>query len=66
MTVNYFQQANQQLKAGELKQAIASYQKAIEKNPNFAWYYQNLADALLQDGQIEQAITHHITLNTIN
>jgi tetratricopeptide (TPR) repeat protein len=59
MTVNYFQQANQQLKAGELKQAIASYQKAIEKNPNFAWYYQNLADALVQDRQIERAIANY-------
>jgi tetratricopeptide (TPR) repeat protein len=59
MTVNYFQQANQQLKAGELKQAIASYQKAIEKNPHFAWYYQNLADALAQDGQIERAIANY-------
>lgn len=59
MTVNYFQQANQQLKAGELKQAIASYQKAIQKNPNFAWYYQNLADALAQDGQMQGAIDNY-------
>ena len=40
----YFQQANQALEAGQLKEAIGLYQRAIELNPNFFWYHQNLGD----------------------
>ena len=45
MIVSVFARGNQFLREGRLEEAIASYQKAIELNPQFAWSYQNLGDA---------------------
>ena len=45
MTANAFTTGNQLLRDGKLEEAIASYEKAIELNPQFAWSYQNLGDA---------------------
>ena len=45
MTVSVFARGNQFLRQGKLEEAIASYEKAIELNPQFAWSYQNLGDA---------------------
>lgn len=56
MTATSFAQANKLLREGKLEEAIASYQKAIEQNPRFAWSYQNLGEALEQAGRIEEAI----------
>ena len=39
MTVSVFARGNQFLREGRLEEAIASYQKAIELNPQFAWFY---------------------------
>ncbi|MGB3507809.1 MAG: tetratricopeptide repeat protein [Microcoleaceae cyanobacterium] len=57
-------QANQLKRAGKLDEALAKpsgsyialYQKAIEINPNFAWAYNNLGDALIKLGNIDNAV----------
>ena len=56
MTVSVFARGNQFLQQGKLEEAIASYQKAIELNPQFASSYQNLGDALEKVGRIDEAI----------
>ena len=56
MTVSVFARGNQFLREGRLEEAIASYQKAIELNPQFAWSYQNLGDALEKVGRRDEAI----------
>ena len=50
MTVSVFARGNQFLRQGKLEEAIASFQLAIELNPQFAWSYQNLGDALEKVG----------------
>jgi len=52
-----FATGNQLLREGKLEEAIASYQKAIESNPQFASSYQNLGEALEKAGRIDEAIT---------
>jgi tetratricopeptide (TPR) repeat protein len=42
---------------GQLDEAIAQYQKAIEINPKFAQAHGNLGLAFFQKGQLEDAIT---------
>ena len=39
MTVSVFARGNQLLRQGKLEEAIASDEKAIELNPQFAWFY---------------------------
>ena len=39
MSANPFTTGNQLLREGKLEEAIASYEKAIELNPQFAWFY---------------------------
>ncbi len=53
---NYFCQANQLMQAGKIEEAILSYQKAIEVNPNFAWYHHNLGDARVKMEHLDEAI----------
>ena len=56
MTANAFTTGNQLLREGKLEEAIASYEKAIGLNPQFAWSYQNLGDALEKVGRKDEAI----------
>lgn len=56
MTATAFARGNQLLREGKLEEAIASYQEAIEKNPHFAYSYQNLGETLEKLGRIEEAI----------
>ncbi|MDE5085054.1 MAG: tetratricopeptide repeat protein, partial [Trichodesmium sp. St18_bin1] len=56
MTVSIFARGNQLLRQGKLEEAIASYEKAIELNPQFASSYQNLGDALEKVGRKDEAI----------
>ena len=51
MTVSVFARGNQFLRQGKFEEAIASYEKAIELNPQFAWSYQSLGEALEQVGR---------------
>ncbi|WP_143438552.1 tetratricopeptide repeat protein, partial [Hydrocoleum sp. CS-953] len=41
---SFFQMARKLQRKGKLEEAIALYQEAIKKNPNFSWYYHNLGD----------------------
>ncbi|MGD1809760.1 tetratricopeptide repeat protein [Dapis sp. BLCC M126] len=66
MTATAFATGNKLLREGKLEEAIASYQKAIEQNPQFAWYYQNLGDALEKAGRREEAIAAFRQLVAIN
>ena len=52
----YFNKGNELKKQGKLNQAIASYRKAIELNPNQCWFYQKLGEALAGKGQHKQAV----------
>ena len=49
-------QANQLKRAGRLDEAIALYHQVIEINPNLAWAYSNLGDALVQQNYLDDAI----------
>ena len=53
---NTFQRATQLQREGRLEEAIALYREAIEKNPNFAWYYHDLGEALIALGDPKEAI----------
>lgn len=55
----YFREGNKFLREQELKQAINSYQSAIEQNPNFYLYYQNLGEALEQSGRFEESVANY-------
>ncbi|MBE9187212.1 tetratricopeptide repeat protein [Microcoleus sp. LEGE 07076] len=52
-------QANHLKRAGNLDEAIALYHQAIAINPDFAWTYYELADALVKSNQIQEAIVHY-------
>ena len=49
-------QANQLKRAGRLDEAIALYYQAIEINPNFAWTYYELGDALAKLGDLDNSV----------
>jgi len=57
-TTSYFQKANKLKQEGKLEDAIASYNSAIEENPDFYWSYQNLAEVLAGLGKWDEAVTH--------
>lgn len=59
MTTNYFQQGNQLLRENKLDEAIAFYLKAIEQNPNFYGYYQNLGELLVKQGKLDEALVNY-------
>ena len=54
--IHQFEKRCTLLRQGKLEEAIASYQNAIELNPQFAWSYQNLGDALEKVGRKDEAI----------
>ena len=54
-TKTFFSQGNNFLRNNQIPQAIECYQKAIDNNPKFSLYYENLAIALYMSGDIEQA-----------
>ncbi len=61
-----FATGNKFLREGKLEEAIASYEKAIEANPQFASSYQNLGEALEKVGRIEEAIAAFRQVVAIN
>jgi tetratricopeptide (TPR) repeat protein len=46
------------LQKGQVDEAIAHYQKALEIKPDYAEAHSNLGTALLQNGQVDEAIAH--------
>ena len=47
------------LEKGQLDEAIAHYQKALQLKPDYANAYYNLGNALLRKGQLDEAITQY-------
>jgi protein O-mannosyl-transferase len=43
---------------GQLDDAVAQYQKALEINPNYVAAHYNLGNALFRKGQLDEAIAH--------
>ncbi|EKD09759.1 tetratricopeptide repeat protein [Limnospira platensis] len=52
-------QANQLKRSGKLDEAIALYREAIELNPDFAWTYYELGDALAKQGNLDEAVAYY-------
>lgn len=59
-------QANRLKREGRLDEAIALYYQAIEINPNFAWAYNNLGDALVKQGKLDEAVVEYRQAIEIN
>jgi Tfp pilus assembly protein PilF len=59
-------QANQLKRKGKLDQAIALYRQAFEINPNFAWAYHNLGDALAKKDSWDEASSFYQKAVKIN
>lgn len=55
-TMPHYKLGKMLAKEGEWEEAIASYRKAIEVEPNFADVYHSLGDALVEAGEKEEAI----------
>ena len=47
------------LERGQVDEAVAHFQKALESQPRFAESHSNLGNALLRKGQLDKAIAHH-------
>ncbi|MGB3533567.1 MAG: tetratricopeptide repeat protein [Microcoleaceae cyanobacterium] len=50
-----FKIANELLRMGKLSEAIQAYHQVIEQQPNFAYAYHNLGEALAQQGELQAA-----------
>lgn len=67
-------QANQLKRAGKLDEALAEpsdsyialYHQVIEINPNFAWAYNNLGDAFVKQGKLDEAVVEYQKATEIN
>ncbi|NEP77967.1 MAG: tetratricopeptide repeat protein [Okeania sp. SIO3B3] len=51
-------QANRLKREGRLNEAITLYHQAIEINPNFAWTYYELGDALVKQDKFDTAVAY--------
>ncbi len=52
---DYFNQGNQFKQSEQYQDAVEAYEKAIELNPNFSWYYHNLAEVFFELEEWEKA-----------
>ena len=57
---------NALLQKGNVDEAIAHYQKALQIKPDYAEAHNNLGNALLQKGNVDEAITHYQKALQIN
>ncbi len=48
---------NQLLQSGQLEEAVITYQKAIQSNPNFYWTHHKLGETLHQLARWDEAVT---------
>jgi tetratricopeptide (TPR) repeat protein len=58
--------ANRLKRENQLDEAIALYHQVIEINPNFAWAYHNLGDALVKQGKLDEAVACYSNSLKIN
>jgi tetratricopeptide (TPR) repeat protein len=56
--INYIKKANRLKQEDKLEEAIATYRIAIEANPSFSWYYNNLGECLASQGNFDEAIAN--------
>ncbi len=54
---DYFNQGNQFKQSDQYQEAVEAYQKAIELNPNFSWYYHNLAEVWVELEEWQKAMS---------
>lgn len=64
--INYIKKANQLKKEDKLEEAIATYRIAIETNPGFSWYYNNLGECLALQGNLDEAVTNYYKAIELN
>jgi len=57
---------NELTRKGELDEAIAHYQTALQINPDYAEAHYNLAEALLKKGRMDEGIFHYQAALRIN
>ena len=50
---------NALLQKGNVEEAIAHFQKALEINPNYTIAHNNLGNALIRKGSVDEAIAHY-------
>ena len=62
----YYTQGSQYLERGQHNQAITSFTKAIELNPEYAEAYNDRGFAYLQKGQFDQAISDYTKAIELN
>lgn len=55
-TYAYFKKGQQLQSKGQIEEAIAAYQTAIELNPNFSWSYFNLGKLMAQINRLDEAV----------
>lgn len=51
-----FSKGNRLFREGKFDEAVASYEKAIARNPGFYFYHENLGIALERSGRMQQAV----------
>ena len=64
--VGYNNLGNALFQKGQVDEAMAQYQKALEINPNYAEAHNNLGDALFQKGQVDEAMAQYQKALEIN
>ncbi|NEP46075.1 MAG: tetratricopeptide repeat protein, partial [Okeania sp. SIO2H7] len=62
----YLIEGNKLKRQGKLEEAIASYKRAIEINPNSAWSYHNLGETLAKINRLDEAIISYRRAIEIN
>lgn len=63
---DYFEQGNQLRQAGNLVEAIAAYQAALELDENNCWYFYHVGEILLKLGDLNGAIYYLQTSVRLN
>jgi tetratricopeptide (TPR) repeat protein len=64
--VGYYDLGHALFQKGQVEEAMALYEKAVEINPRFAKAHNNLGLALFQQGEIDEAMVHYRKALEIN
>lgn len=62
----YLIEGNKLKRQGKLEEAIVSYKRAIEMNPNSAWSYHNLGETFVKVNRLDEAIISYKRAIEIN
>ncbi|GCE96462.1 TPR domain protein [Arthrospira platensis NIES-46] len=66
MPTNHFKNANDLALNGQLEESVKAYNMAIQENPDFYIYYENLANALAKMGDVDAAIIAYRDAISVN